>query len=149
MRQKCGNVGVRCHTGAVPSNHDQQSPSTPPSETLTIVGSRLQALSLASIAVALLVAKRSDLLPWILPFALLCLAWAITIISRHAILSPAGVRIRRIHGTKEALKGDFEAYADHRYLLLRFSDGSRARIEVPVEIRPNVRTWAERSNLTD
>lgn len=109
---------------------------------LTIVGSRLQTLALVAIGLALVVSQ-SDSLLVVAPICALCFLWAATIAVRLAKLGADGVSIRRIHGTKIAAVGHYEAYSDHRYLLLRFDDGSRARIEVPVEIRPQVRDWAE------
>ncbi len=118
-------------------------PATASDQELIIVGSRLQALSLSTIAVALLITQRDELLPWALPLAAVLGAWALTISFRRAVLGAQGVWLRRIHSTIQAQTGEFSAYADHRYLLLRFGSGKRARIEVPVEIRPQVRTWAE------
>lgn len=126
------------HTVAVSAG----SPNAQSDATLTIVGSRLQALSLLAIAGALVVAKRDELLPWVIPVVLVCVIWAATISARLAVLSPEGVSLRRINGTIEASHGHFEPFADHRYLKLTFEDGSKARIEVPVEIRPQVRDWA-------
>lgn len=120
----------------------------PELQPLRIVGSRLQALALLGIAAVLVLARSDELLPWVLPVALACVAWAATIIVRVAELGPQGVLIRRINGTNKAVVGEYSAYADHRYLKLRFSNGKRARIEVPVEIRPQVRDWAEATSNT-
>ncbi len=110
---------------------------------LKIVGSRLQTLSLLTIGVTILVSQSSEMLPWALPLALAFFAFAAVIGVRLATLSVDGVSIRRITGTRQASIEDFEAYADHRHLRMKFADGGRARIEVPVEIRPQVREWAE------
>ncbi len=114
---------------------------------LKIVGSRLQTLSLLGIGVAVLIGRSGELLPWAIPLALVFFASAAIIGARLARLSKTGVSIRRVTGTRQASIGDFEAYADHRHLRLKFADGKRARIEVPVEIRPQVRDWAEAANV--
>ncbi len=113
---------------------------------LKIVGSRLQTLSLLTIGTTILVSQSSEMLPWALPLALVFFAFAAVIGVRLATLSVDGVSIRRVTGTRQASIGDFEAYADHRHLRLKFADGGRARIEVPVELRPQVRDWAEAAN---
>ncbi len=129
----------------VSSRHNERVSET--SLPLKIVGSRLQALSLLTIAVTILVAQSGKLLPWALPLALVFFILVAVIGVRLATLSVDGVSIRRITGTRQASIGDFEAYADHRHLRLTFANGGRARIEVPVEIRPQVRDWAEAASI--
>ncbi len=106
-----------------------------------IVGSRLQALILASIAVALPVGVREW---WTAPVAVALAAWALAIVVRRVDLGPDSVRHRRlVLGTAQSTRTDAAAQCGHRYLELRIPGARPGRIEVPVEIRPQVRAWAE------
>ncbi len=112
-----------------------------------IVGSRLQALSLVAIAAAIAIAFSDQLVPFAGPVAGLLVIAAATIAVRRLELGSAQIRYRRaLLGTVEVDRCDVDADLGHRYLALRFSGEAAeirpGRIEVPVEIRPNVRDWA-------
>ncbi len=106
-----------------------------------IVGSRLQALILVSIAVALPVGVQEW---WTAPVAVVLAAWALAIAVRRVELGSDSVRHRRLLlGTAQASRNEAAALCGHRYLELRLPGARAGRIEVPVEIRPQVRAWAE------
>lgn len=112
------------------------------SDPIVIVGSRLQILIFWVSAIALPIGLWPSV-GWLslIVAGLLTIAGAI-IAARRYELGPEGIRVRRITGTRRADDGTFAAQAGHRYLRILFNDGTRTRIEVPVEIRPDVRDWA-------
>lgn len=116
---------------------------TPPEESLVIVGSRLQALIFAIAAVGIPVGLWDQLRAATLLAAVpLAVAAALTL-HRRVELRPDSVTIRhRFRPAITLATSEVEASTGHRYL--RLDAGSRRlRIEVPVEIRPEVRAWAD------
>lgn len=117
--------------------------SVPLDEPLIIVGSRLQALIFAVSAGAIGVGfwDRFGALTLVAAVPLL-LATALTLHRRvelHADLA----RIRhQFRPTQTIARNEADAEAGHRYLRVR-SESASIRIEVPVEIRPEVRDWTE------
>ena len=115
-------------------------------EPIVIVGSRLQSLIYAVSAVALGIGL-FDSIGW--PVLLLSTALLIlsaVVVARRAVLSVDSLELRRITGRVAAPIGTFAAETGHRYLTVSFDDGTSARVEVPVEVRPNVRAWATMVN---
>ncbi len=115
-------------------------------EPIVIVGSHLQALIYGVSAFAIGWGL-FDSLGWVaLVLSVVLLALAGVVLARRAVLEHDGLEIRKVRGTRSARNGSFRATTGHRYLTIRFDDGSTSRIEVPVEVRPNVRNWAEAAN---
>lgn len=111
-------------------------------DALVIVGSRLQALifAVAAIGIPLGGWDRVGLLT-LLVAAALALAAALTL-HRRVELYPERVVVRhRFRSATTMARRDVSASTGHRYLRLDGPHGS-IRIEVPVEIRPDVRAWA-------
>lgn len=110
---------------------------------LIIVGSRLQALILLGIALSLVFGLRDQLF-WSAPAAAVLAATSTAVFVRRLELHADRIVYRRLgFGTVEADRSDVEASAGHRYLSLTIAGARNGRIEVPVEIRPQVREWAE------
>ena len=116
--------------------------TTPTSEPLVIVGSRLQALIFAVGAGAIGVGLWSRFGPLVLLVVIpLAVAAALTL-HRRVELHPGHVAVRRrLRPTVLLDRDQLEASTGHRYLRLD-GEGVAMRIEVPVEIRPEVRAWA-------
>lgn len=117
--------------------------SVPLGEPLIIVGSRLQALIFAVSAGAIVVGlwDRFGALTLLAAVPLL-LATALTL-HRRVELHTDRAEIRHLLGPNRVVaRADVDASTGHRYLDLKSTDAS-IRIEVPVEIRPEVREWAE------
>ena len=110
---------------------------------LVIVGSRLQALIFAVAAVAVPLGLWDRFGPaLLLPAVLLALAAGLTL-HRRVELHPDRVSIRhRFRPVAIMTRDEVDASIGHRYLRL---DGPsrRLRIEIPVEIRPDVRSWVD------
>lgn len=116
----------------------------PNHDPLVIVGSRLQALIFAVAAVAIPLGLWEQLGGATLIAAVpLALAAALTLHRRVELHNDAVLIRRRFRPAETFPRSAVEASAGHRYL--RLDSGSRRlRIEVPVEIRPEVREWADR-----
>ena len=112
-------------------------------EPIVIVGSRLQALIYLVSAGALGVGLWTRLNWIVIPIVLVLVILGVDVAAKRVTLTEDSVAVRRAGRTRTASHGDFGAAAGHRYLTIRFNDGARARIEIPVEIRPEVRSWAE------
>lgn len=108
-------------------------------QTIIIVGSRLQALVYAwsGVVAAIVLAGRN--LPLGIALGALGTSGAALVAVRRAQLGPSSVTSRAIGGTLSAQRSAIEATFGHRYLTLTFPGGRRRRIEVPVEIHPEVR----------
>lgn len=117
--------------------------SVPVGEPLIIVGSRLQALIFAVSAGAIVVGLWERFGALTLAAALpLLIATALTL-HRRVELHRDRAEVRHLLRPNQRVGRDaLEATAGHRYLHLR-SDHVSIRIEVPVEIRPEVREWTE------
>jgi len=113
-------------------------------EPLIIVGSRLQALIFAVAAVALPLGLW-DQIGWatLLVSAPLALAAALTMHRRVELHTDHAFIRHQFRPAKTIPRGEIEASTGHRYLRLD-GQGGRLRVEVPVEIRPEVRNWANR-----
>ncbi len=110
---------------------------------IVIGGSHLQALILAATAVVIVVVWRDDVIGWPLPSAIVLFGAAAAIAYRRCVLEATAITYRRLGRTVVAPAGAFRADLGHRYLAVETIGGSSFRIEVPVEIRPNVRDWVE------
>lgn len=117
--------------------------SVPLGEPLIIVGSRLQALIFAVSAGAIVIGLWDRFgAATLVPAAALLLATAFTL-HRKVELHADRAEVRHLLKPNQRIeRGAVEASAGHRYLRLR-SDAASIRIEVPVEIRPEVREWAD------
>lgn len=117
--------------------------SVPVGEPLIIVGSRLQALIFVVSAGAIVVGFWDRIGPITLIAAIpLLLATALTL-HRRVELHPDRAEVRhRLKPNRVIERPALNATAGHRYLSLQ-SDLATIRIEVPVEIRPEVREWTE------
>ncbi len=117
--------------------------SVPVGEPLIIVGSRLQALIFAVSAGAIAVGLWDRFGPLTLVVTIpLLVATALTL-HRRVELHTDRAEVRHLLRANQSIdRGELEASAGHRYLRLS-SDATSIRIEVPVEIRPEVREWAE------
>lgn len=117
---------------------------SPTEAPLIIVGSRLQALIFAVAAVAVPLGLWDRLGPATLIAALpLAVAAALTLHRRVELHADTVLVRHRFRTTATLARAEVEASAGHRYLRLD-SRTHHIRIEVPVEIRPEVRQWAER-----
>lgn len=116
--------------------------SVPVGEPLIIVGSRLQALIFSVSAGAIVVGLWDRFGPLTLLAAIpLVLATALTL-HRRVELHGDRAEVRHLLKPNRVIdRPDAEATTGHRYLHLT-SDLASIRIEVPVEIRPEVREWA-------
>lgn len=117
--------------------------SVPVGEPLIIVGSRLQALIFAVSAGAIVVGLWDRFGALTLLAAIpLVLATALTL-HRRVELHTDRAEVRHLLKPNRVIdRSAVEATTGHRYLHLT-SDAATIRIEVPVEIRPEVREWAE------
>lgn len=114
-------------------------------EPLVIVGSRLQALIFAVAAIGIPIGLWERFGPWTLLVAVPSAVAAGATLHRRVELHPdaAVVRHRFLPSTTVPMS-DIDASAGHRYLRLN-GRSRRIRIEVPVEIRPDVRAWTKRA----
>ncbi len=112
----------------------------PDSLPLVIVGSRLQAISILAISLALVVGLAADQ-PWVIAPALAGAVFAITRLIFRVELGERDVSVRQWRGTTIIERTAVNAELGHRYLALSGGTLKRMRIEVPVEIRPQVRRW--------
>ncbi len=118
--------------------------NAPDSEPLVIVGSRLQALIFTVGAIAAPLGLW-DRFGWatLLATGPLALAAALTL-HRRVELHADGATIRhRFRASASIPQPGLRAEAGHRYLTID-SEARSIRIEIPVEIRPEVRDWANR-----
>lgn len=120
------------------------SAELPPSTDAPIIirGSMLQAIICGACAVGIAVIRRDDLVPVPLLLIIALVIATVVIWWRQWRLYDDHIDIRRIGGSFRANRGAMRAELGHRYLTVYSETGRRARIEVPVEIRPNVRDWA-------
>lgn len=117
--------------------------SVPAGEPLIIVGSRLQALIFAVSAGAIAVGLWDRFGPITLVAAVpLLLATALTLHRRVELHTDRAEVRHQLRPNKVIDRDAVDATAGHRYLHLRSVRGS-IRIEVPVEIRPEVRDWTQ------
>lgn len=112
-------------------------------EQLTIVGSQLQALIFAVGAGAVVVGLW-DRFGWLTLVAAVPLAIAavLTLHRRVELYSDRAVVRHQLRPSRTVPRSDIRASTGHRYLRIE-SGETRIRIEVPVEIRPEVREWAD------
>lgn len=112
------------------------------SELLVIVGSRLQAISAAAIALAAVIAL-VDTQPIVVVPAVAATLFAGSRMLLRVELDADHVRVRRWRGSATVARPDVTSSFGHRYLDLDFPSHPSVRIEVPVEIRPQVRIWSD------
>lgn len=117
--------------------------SVPVNEPLIIVGSRLQALIFSVSAAAIVVGlwDRFSALTLLAAVPLL-VATAFTLHRRVELHSDRAEVRHQLRSNQRINRDNVDATTGHRYLRLQ-SDSASIRIEVPVEIRPEVREWAE------
>lgn len=113
-----------------------------------IGGSHLQALIYAVSGLVIAVVWRDELVGWPLALAAVLMAIAAAVFWRRCALHHDRVVYRRIGRTVSAPVGSFSAELGHRYLRVATRDGSSFRLEVPVEIRPDVRDWVEANSAS-
>ncbi len=112
-------------------------------EPLVIVGSRLQALIFSVGAGALGIGLWSRFGPLVLLAVVpLLVAAALTLHRRVELHSDRAVVRRHLRPAVTLDRRELTASTGHRYLRLD-GTGVAIRIEIPVEIRPEVRAWAE------
>lgn len=117
--------------------------SVPVGEPLIIVGSRLQALIFAVSAGAIVVGFWDRFGAATLLAAIPLMAATALTLHRRVELHSDRVELRHhLRPNRTIGRNQLEATAGHRYLRLNSQAGS-IRIEVPVEIRPEVRNWTE------
>jgi len=115
--------------------------SVPVGEPLIIVGSRLQALIFAVSAGAIVVGLWDRFGPLTLLVAIpLLLATALTLHRRVELHTNRAEVRHQLKPNRVIARDAVEASTGHRYLHLQ-GGGASIRIEVPVEIRPEVREW--------
>jgi hypothetical protein len=112
-------------------------------EPIVIGGSQLQALILGATAAVVGVVWRESILGWPLVLVTILGFAGVAVAYRRCVLDDRAVAYRRLGRTVVAPVGAFDARLGHRYLVVRSDAGDRFRIEVPVEIRPEVRIWVE------
>ncbi len=110
-------------------------------EPLVIVGSRLQAITTFAIAVAIGVALVPNQPLWALACIGLCVFAASRMVLRLALF-PDRAEWRTWRGERRAPRGELSVDLGHRYVDLR-RGSDHIKIEVPVEVRPNVRSWVD------
>ncbi len=110
-----------------------------------IVGSRLQAITASAIALAIAVALVGDEPIWVVPCIVLWL-FAVSRMMMRTELHTDRASWRTWRGSRSAQRAELSADMGHRYLQLAAPTG-RIKIEVPVEIRPNVRDWVDAQPL--
>ncbi len=111
---------------------------------LVIVGSRLQSIAAVAIAAAIAIALVPEQPAW----AVASVGLTIFAVSRAIMrleLDVDAVSWRTWRGSVEAPRSGLELDMGHRYIRVGTSDRQHIKIEVPVEIRPNVREWVEGS----
>ena len=110
---------------------------------LVIVGSRLQALIFAVGAAAIGIGlwDRFGALT-LLAAVPLAGASALTLHRRVELHSDRAVVRHQLRPSRTVPRSELRASTGHRYLRIE-SRESRIRIEIPVEIRPEVREWAD------
>lgn len=108
---------------------------------IVINGSRLQALIYSWAGVVALVVLRNT--SWLLGFtcAVLGVGLGLSVALRRVELGRDTVTARSILGSTTDTRSSVDCVLGHRYLSLRFANNKTHRIEVPVEVRPNVRDW--------
>lgn len=117
--------------------------SVPSGEPLVIVGSRLQALIFAVSAGAIVIGLWDRFAALTLIAAVPLLAATAFTLHRRVELHPDRAEIRhQLRPNQVVPRNAVAATTGHRYLRLR-SEAASIRIEVPVEIRPEVRQWAD------
>ncbi len=110
-------------------------------EPLIIGGSHLQALIYAVCGAMITIVWRDTVVGWPLAATLALFAASAAVAYRRCELHPDHLLHRRIGRRITSPTGSFKADLGHRYLSVKTNSGERFRIEVPVEIRPNVRDW--------
>ncbi len=120
---------------------DRDPTDRPDFEPLIIGGSHLQALIYAVCGATVAIVWRDEVVGWPLFVSVALFAAAGTVAYRRCELHDTRLTARRIGQSVDAPVGTFSAELGHRYLTAHTQDGHRIRIEVPVEIRPNVRDW--------
>ncbi|MEZ5227461.1 MAG: hypothetical protein R2710_12520 [Acidimicrobiales bacterium] len=113
-----------------------------PTEPLIIGGSHLQSLIYAVCGAMIAIVWRDSVVGWPMAATLALFVASGAVAYRRCELHDDHLTHRRLGSTISADVGDFEAALGHRYLSVTTRQGRRFRIEVPVEIRPDVRDWA-------
>lgn len=108
---------------------------------LIIGGSHLQALIYAVSGLVIAIVWRDELLGWPIFAAAALAGVAVAVAFRRCTLHADRIVYRRIGKTISAPVGSFSAVLGHRYLSVSTHEGSSFKLEVPVEIRPDVRDW--------
>ncbi len=111
-----------------------------------IVGSRLQAIAIGAIAAAAVIGLVNTQ-PLILVPAIVAGLFAASRLLLRVELHLDSVHVRRWRGTTTSARSATAAAMGHRYLELDLPESGSVRIEVPVEIRPNVRAWVDGGEL--
>jgi hypothetical protein len=112
-------------------------------EPIVIGGSQLQALILATVGAVIAVAARSQLVGPAGLAVVVLVVGAVAIAVRRCELHADRVVYRRLGRSIVAGPTPFRAEMGHRYLRITTAEGASFRIEVPVEIRPEVRDWTQ------
>lgn len=109
---------------------------------ITITGSKLQALIYGWAGIVGLLVLRDTNVALALVVCVAGVGLGAAVALRRVELGPDRVTARSIFGSSEGTRDTVTKELGHRYLKLSFASGKTHRIEVPVEIRPNVRDWA-------
>ncbi len=110
---------------------------------ITITGSKLQTLIYGWAAIVGLVVLRDTNLVLAIAFGIVGAALSLAVALRRVELGDDTVTARSILGSSEGARHTVVKEFGHRYLKLSFEGGRTHRIEVPVEVRPNVRDWVD------
>lgn len=111
------------------------------SEPIVIGGSHLQSLIYAVCGAMITIVWRDSVVGWPLAATLALFAASAAVAYRRCELHHDRLLHRRVGRSLDVPVGSFSADLGHRYLSATTTTGDRFRIEVPVEIRPNVRDW--------
>ncbi len=116
-----------------------------PAEPIIIGGSHLQSLIYAVCGAMIAIVWRDQVVGWPIAAMLGLFAAAAAVAYRRCELHDDRLSHRRLGRRLVAPVGEFTADLGHRYLSVTTATGARFRIEVPVEIRPDVRDWVAAS----
>lgn len=115
--------------------------STPP---VVLVGNRILGIVALTVAGVALLPAAAPLGPGRVVLAVAAAAAGVAIVLRRVELHPDAVRWRTLARTRSCPRSHLtEVGLDHRFLRFRPSGRPTVRIEVPAELRPEVRDWAE------
>lgn len=108
---------------------------------ITITGSKLQTLIYGWVAIVGLVVLRDTNLVLAIAIGVAGGVLSFAVARRRVELGDDTVTARSLFHSSAGSRQSVGKEFGHRYLTLTFEGGQTHRIEVPVEVRPNVRDW--------